>query len=145
MTAIEFTPTEERILAYYFGAKVRDGRFPRAKDAAAALNTTPGAIRTMLSKLRKKGIRVGAPVGLHGPKPEADGLTDKQRSILRWMADYRDRNGIMPTIREVGEAFGFASSNASICHLRALLKKGWLRQVKANGARSYVLAKEVAA
>lgn len=157
MTAIEFTPTEERILAYYFGAKVRDGKFPLAKDAAAAFGTTPGAIRTMLSKLRKKGIRVGAPVGRHSKAeaaaevvhpvefdPASD-LTPKQFEILRFIASYRNEHGITPTLREIAGRFGFTSPSGALCHMRVLARKGWVKQAGAGRARAYVLAKEVAA
>lgn len=145
MTAIEFTPAEERVLAYYFGAKVRDGKFPLAREAAAAFGTTPNAIRMMLSKLRAKGICVGAPVGLHGPKPEPDDLTDRQREILRWIGDYARREGVSPSLRDIADAFGMGSTNSVMCHVKALIKKGYMRQAGRNKARSYVIAKEVAA
>lgn len=145
MTAIEFTPTEERVLAHCFAAKVRTGRFPDAAEVAEATGIEMRALRYAYHKLRAKGVCVAAPAGRRWRKPEDDGLTDRQREILGWIGEYSRREGISPTYREIGEGMGITSPNGVKCHLVALLKKGYLRQAGRNRARAYVLAKEVAA
>lgn len=53
-------------------------------------------------------------------------LTDKQKRILEFLTDYTRRRGYPPTVREIGEHFGFLWAAAST-HLRALHKKGFIR------------------
>lgn len=67
---------------------------------------------------------------------EAD-LTARQREIL---AFFRGRE-YPPSIREIGENFGITSPNGVVCHLKALIKKGYLRQVAPHQSRSYLLAR----
>lgn len=56
-------------------------------------------------------------------------LTDRQREILVWLARYITEHGYSPTVRELGDAFGFGSTNAVMCHLRPLKSKGWITWV----------------
>ena len=46
-------------------------------------------------------------------------LTDTQVRALRFIHDYIKNNGCAPTTKEIGEAFGIPSSNATnlICYL----------------------------
>lgn len=50
--------------------------------------------------------------------------TAKQRDIYSWMCAYQVTYSMPPTMREICDAFGFASTNAANDHLRALEKKG---------------------
>jgi repressor LexA len=61
-------------------------------------------------------------------------LTKRQREILDFIIDcVRDR-GMPPTIAEIGEEFGIASTNGVNDHLVALEKKGYIeRSSKARG------------
>jgi repressor LexA len=54
------------------------------------------------------------------------GLTDRQLEVLRFIAQEIDDRGYPPTIREIGEALGIASTNGVNDHLKALEKKGFL-------------------
>lgn len=51
-------------------------------------------------------------------------LSPRQRDVLLWLADYVERYGYAPTIREGAAAFGFRSPNGLMVHIRALRKKG---------------------
>ena len=54
------------------------------------------------------------------------GLTDRQLEVLRFIAEQIDDQGYPPTIREIGEALGIASTNGVNDHLKALERKGFL-------------------
>ena len=45
-------------------------------------------------------------------------LTDKQKRILEFLTDYTKLRGYPPTVREIGEHFGFLWAAARV-HLRA--------------------------
>lgn len=53
-------------------------------------------------------------------------LTARQREILEYVCDFQVKNGFPPTVRELKLAFDIASPNGIVCHLRAMLKKGYL-------------------
>lgn len=55
-------------------------------------------------------------------------LTAKQRAVLDFIREFRETDGISPSLREIQKHFGFASSNAANKHLAALEKKGALRR-----------------
>jgi repressor LexA len=56
----------------------------------------------------------------------APGLTERQLEVLRFIAREIEERGYPPTIREIGEALGIASTNGVNDHLKALEKKGYL-------------------
>ncbi len=53
-------------------------------------------------------------------------ITDRQREIYEFIRTSIDGRGIPPTIREIGEAFGFRSTNGVEKHLVALEKSGFV-------------------
>ena len=53
-------------------------------------------------------------------------MTPRQKQILSWIARYTSENGFPPTIREGQAAFAFGSPNGFVCHVDALVRKGWL-------------------
>lgn len=61
-------------------------------------------------------------------------LTPRQRNILAFLVKFIKKQGYPPTVREIGEHFGFLWPAAS-GHLRALEKKGFIRinQLKSRG------------
>jgi repressor LexA len=85
----------------------RRGR-PRREDVAAQLGTT-------LSEL---------PDGPSDP----DGLTPRQRKILEVIRDTLEARGYPPSIREVADAAGLASSSSAAHQLKVLEAKGFLRR-----------------
>lgn len=61
--------------------------------------------------------------------------TKKQASILRFISEYAESSGYPPTIREIADQFGLASTKGVKAQLDALEKKGLLRR-KRRGARA---------
>jgi len=70
-----------------------------------------------------------------------DSLTKRQREVLDFIRDKIEGRGYGPTVREIGEAFGIASPNGVMCHLKALEKKGLITR-EANRSRAIQLAPE---
>lgn len=56
-----------------------------------------------------------------------EGLTDRQRQTLRYIAETVAERGYPPSVRETCEAMGLASSSTVHSHLRALQKKGYIK------------------
>src|SRR5918999_5428260 len=56
-----------------------------------------------------------------------DGLTDRQRQILELIAEAVDERGYPPSVREICDELGLASSSTAHSHLQALQKKGYIR------------------
>ncbi len=54
-------------------------------------------------------------------------LTEKQRVVLEFIRDYLGRNRATPTLREIGDEFGFNGQSANN-HVRSLIAKGRLRR-----------------
>lgn len=54
-------------------------------------------------------------------------LTDRQRQTLEYIAETVSERGYPPSVREVCEALGLASSSTVHSHLQALQRKGYLR------------------
>ena len=54
-------------------------------------------------------------------------LTERQKEILSFVSSYMLENGKSPTLREIGESFGF-SHNAARDAVLALVKKGYLEK-----------------
>ncbi|MSR52630.1 MAG: transcriptional repressor LexA [Gemmataceae bacterium] len=57
-------------------------------------------------------------------------ITKRQHEILDYIRDKIENRGFPPSIREIGEAFGIASPNGVMCHLKALEKKGFIERNK---------------
>ncbi len=68
-------------------------------------------------------------------------LTEKQKEVLKFIYDRIRSQSLPPTIREIGAHFGFASTGTTRDHLRALVKKGYLR-ITANKSRALELVRE---
>jgi len=54
-------------------------------------------------------------------------LTARQREVLAFIRSFTERHGAPPTVREIGERFGF-TARAAFDHLRALERKGMLHR-----------------
>jgi repressor LexA len=54
-------------------------------------------------------------------------LTKRQRQILEFIQHKRESGGLTPTFREIARQFRFRSPNAALCHIQALLAKGFLK------------------
>jgi len=68
-------------------------------------------------------------------------LTDRQRQIFDFIAEYHERERIGMTIRGICQQFGIASPNGAVCHLKALVEKGWVTRRRC-AARSIIPTRE---
>jgi repressor LexA len=60
------------------------------------------------------------------PRPASAPLTERQKAILDFFADFQRLNGYPPTHREIRERFGYTSYGTVHKHLRLLRAKGYL-------------------
>jgi repressor LexA len=56
-----------------------------------------------------------------------EGLTERQRQTLTFIAETVEARGYPPSVREIGGALGLTSSSTVHSHLQALQRKGYLR------------------
>lgn len=59
-------------------------------------------------------------------EPRHPDLTNRQRSILRFLRDYFARTGHSPSMQEIGAAIGLQGSSSVSYQLDALQRKGYL-------------------
>jgi repressor LexA len=71
-------------------------------------------------------------------------LTERQRDVLAFIERHLEKSGVAPTLREISERFGFASTASAQKHIALLERKGFLRREK-HQKRGLVLAKRTAA
>ncbi|HET9649740.1 MAG TPA: transcriptional repressor LexA, partial [Microlunatus sp.] len=88
----------------------RRGR-PKAADVVAQLAELGGGVASLPD----------------GPT-DAHGLTPRQRRILETIKETVERRGYPPSIREMGDAVGLASSSSVAHQLKVLEQKGFLRR-----------------
>ena len=69
--------------------------------------------------------------------------TDRQREVLDFIRGYIADHARPPTVREISARLGIVSPNGTMCHVRALVKKGLLRPEKCAPGRdtAYVPAR----
>jgi repressor LexA len=68
-------------------------------------------------------------------------LTDKQKDVLKFIYEQIRFKQLAPTVREIGEHFGFSSTGTVRDHLSALVKKGYIR-IQEGKSRAIELVKE---
>lgn len=56
-----------------------------------------------------------------------DGLTERQLQTLRYISEAMAERGYPPSVREICQALGLASSSTAHSHLQALQRKGYLK------------------
>ena len=85
-------------------------------------------VEAQLAAARKRP-RPAAPVSVlpDGP-PDATGLTPRQRRILEVIKETVETRGYPPSIREMGDEVGLASSSSVAHQLKVLETKGFLRR-----------------
>ena len=105
---------------------------PRAaKDATKSTTTKPPANkrgRPTQSDVVRQLEATGSLTTLPDGPTDADGLTLRQRRILQVIKETVDRRGYPPSIREMGDAVGLASSSSVAHQLKVLEGKGYLRR-----------------
>lgn len=68
-----------------------------------------------------------------------DELAPRQVETLRFIQKTIEERGFPPTYREIGEALGITSTNGVADHVKALIKKGYIKKDQANTARGIQL------
>jgi repressor LexA len=100
----------------------KDSRDPgEPVDLAAERASRPG---------RKPGVppKTAAVQNLPDGPADNEGLTPRQRKVLEFIRESVERRGFPPTIREIGDAVGLASTSSVSYQLITLQKKGFLRR-----------------
>jgi len=64
-----------------------------------------------------------------------DTLSPRQTDVLDCIASAVADRGIPPTYREIGDALGISSTNGVADHVKALVRKGYLKKVEGGAAR----------
>lgn len=93
----------------------RKPRIPRRKTAAGTSKTGPSKAGTS---------KAAASSGTSQPTY----LTQRQKEILDFIAEYLGRHGISPTHREIRDHFGYSSFGTVYKHLNLLQQKGYLKR-----------------
>jgi repressor LexA len=65
-------------------------------------------------------------------------LTRRQQEVLGFIRTFSQRQGVPPTVREIGDRFR-VTPRAAFDHLRALERKGYLRRRSSSGRTSRAL------
>lgn len=95
--------------------------------------TTPPPFQTRRGRPRASDVAAqmaaSAPVSSLPDGPaDGDGLTPRQRRILEVVRDAVELRGYPPSIREMGDAVGLASTSSVAHQLKMLEQKGFLRR-----------------
>ena len=65
-------------------------------------------------------------------------LTTRQKQVLDFIKRHISEIGLPPTGVEMAKHFKWASPNASVCHFKALEKKGYLSNIFHGASRVYL-------
>ncbi len=68
-------------------------------------------------------------------------LTERQEQVLDFIRSCIKEKHLPPTVREICTEFGFAGPNATVGHLKALERKGYIQR-EFNRARGITLIEE---
>lgn len=79
------------------------------------------------------------------PSHRANELSPRQAEVLDVIRRAVDRRGFPPTYREIGDALGISSTNGVADHVKALVRKGYLRKAKGGAARGLQLTERAGA
>jgi repressor LexA len=55
-------------------------------------------------------------------------LTNRQQAVYEFIRDKIRTCGYGPTVREIGKEFGISTPSGVVCHLKALVKKGFIER-----------------
>lgn len=80
------------------------------------------------SSAKSSNKSAGTVTELPDAAPDATGLTQRQQRILATLCESIEHRGYPPSIREIGEAVGLASSSSVAHQLRVLESKGFIKR-----------------
>src|ERR1035437_672978 len=63
-------------------------------------------------------------------------MTPKQKQVLEWIEKHLEKQGTMPSRREIAEGLGLSSPATIQQHIEALEKKGFLKRNQPNESRA---------
>jgi repressor LexA len=66
-------------------------------------------------------------------------LTERQQEILDFIRRKQETERLTPTLREIAAHFRFSSVNAALCHVQALMAKGFLKSLPGRARALRVL------
>ena len=101
---------------------------PDAVSSSSAPKPTARRGRPRASDVAAQMRQAGSVSALPDGPADATGLTPRQRRILEVIKDAVEQRGYPPSIREMGEAVGLASSSSVAHQLKVLEQKGFLRR-----------------
>jgi repressor LexA len=70
-------------------------------------------------------------------------LTDRQQQILNFIREKQESERLTPTLREIAAHFRFSSPNAALCHVQALLAKGFLKNLPGRARALQIVGRVV--
>jgi repressor LexA len=73
------------------------------------------------------------------PVEQRASATERQLEVLSWIRAFISRLGYSPSLREIGKAFGIASTNGVLDHLWALRRRGLVTWVDGRARTIRVL------
>lgn len=53
-------------------------------------------------------------------------ITERQAEVLEFIVAYLSEHDSQPTYREIGKALGIRNVNGVVCHIKALVEKGYI-------------------
>ena len=75
-------------------------------------------------------------------KPRTQGLTTRQKQILRYITKEIERNGYAPSVREIGKAVGLSSTATVHSYLKQLEAMKYIKKENQKGRTLRVMKKE---
>ena len=75
-------------------------------------------------------------------KPRTQGLTTRQKQILRYITKEIEKNGYAPSVREIGKAVGLSSTATVHSYLKQLEAMKYIKKENQKGRTLRVLKKE---
>lgn len=72
-------------------------------------------------------------------RTSSDDLSPRQAEVLDCIRRAVERRGFPPTYREIGDSLGISSTNGVADHVKALVRKGFVRKAKGGAARGLQL------
>lgn len=63
-------------------------------------------------------------------------LTPRQEELMEYIVDYLAREDCQPSYREMAKWMGIRNVNGVVCHIEALIDKGYLRKRAKHLSRS---------
>lgn len=67
-------------------------------------------------------------------------LTKRDQEMLDYIKEYMSKNGITPTMTEIGEGVGMYSTKTVFTHFQKLIEKGYIKRITKGKTFRYAVA-----